>query len=135
MGPRGAIPFFTDEDVPDSVGEAIKRAGHGLTRLRDAMLRGSADPVVAAACRQGGLVLVTHNYRHFRKHSRDLETTQKVLDRLSRVEMECSQIIAAKRIADEMALIELEWERQGGPDQPGMRVSIGDKVVRIARSS
>jgi len=133
MGPRGPIPFFTDEDVADSVGEAIKAAGHELTRLRDAMLRGSADPVVAAACREGGLVLVTHNYRHFRKHSRDLETTQKSLDKLSRVELECSQVIAARRFTEEVALIELEWERQGGSDQPGMRITIGDKVVRLAR--
>jgi hypothetical protein len=133
MGPRGPIPFFTDEDVADSVGEAIKAAGHGLTRLRDAMLRGSADPVVAAACREGGLVLVTHNYRHFRRHSRELEATQKRLDRLSRVELECSQVIAAHRFTEEIALIELEWERQGGPDQPGMRIAIGDKIIRLAR--
>lgn len=133
MGPRGPIPFFTDEDVADSVGEAIKQAGHDLTRLRDAMLRGSADPVVAAACREGGLVLITHNYRHFRKHSRDLETTQKTLDRLSRIDLEWSQVIAARRIAEEMALIELEWERQGGPDQLGMLITIGDRIVRLAR--
>lgn len=133
MGPRGPIPFFTDEDVADSVGEAIKTAGHELTRLRDAMLRGSADPVVAAACREGGLVLVTHNYRHFRKHSREFEATQKALDRLSRVELECSQVIAAQRITEEIALIEFEWERQSSPDQPGMRIAIGDKIVRLAR--
>lgn len=133
MGPRGPIPFFTDEDVADSVGRAIVSAGHDLTRLRDVMLRGSADPVVAAACREGGFVLVTHNYRHFRKHSRELETTQKSLDRLSRVELECSQVIAARRFDDELLLIELEWERQGGSTNPGMRVTIGDKIVRIAR--
>ena len=45
----------------------------------------------------------------------------------------CSQVIAAGRLTDEIALIELEWERQGGADQPGMRVTIGDKVVRLAR--
>lgn len=133
MGPRGPIPFFTDEDVADSVGTAIEQAGHKLVRLRDAMLRGSADPVVAAACREGGLVLVTHNYRHFRKHSRDLETTQKTLDRLSRIDLECSQVIAARRIAEEMALIELEWERQCGPDHPGMLIVIGHKIVRLSR--
>ncbi|MGN6619915.1 MAG: hypothetical protein ACTHKR_02470, partial [Sphingomonas sp.] len=59
--------------------------------------------------------------------------TQKTLDRLSRVELECSQVVAARRFTEEIALLELEWERQGGPDQPGMRVTIGDKVVRLSR--
>ena len=67
MAARAVIPFFTDNDVPDSVGDVIAAAGHKLTRLRDAMLTDSADPVVAAACREHGQVLVTHNWKDFRK--------------------------------------------------------------------
>lgn len=134
MASRRQIPFFTDMDVADSVGEAIIAAGHQLTRLRDVMLGDSADPVVAAACREGGLVLVSHNYRDFRKISRELEVTNGDFDRLSRIEMGCSQVIGAARFVAELSIIELEWARRlADPDGPGMRIFIGDRVVRVAR--
>lgn len=134
MVSRRQIPFFTDMDVADSVGEAILASGHKLTRLRDVMLGDTADPVVAAACREGGLVLVSHNYRDFRKISKDLEVANGDFDRLSRIEMGCSQVIGAARFVAELSLIELEWaKRLADPEGQGMRIFIGDQIVRVAR--
>ena len=76
MAMPNPIPFFTDADVPDSVGDFLIEAGHEVTRLRHVLLNDSPDPVVATACRESGLVLVTHNYRDFRKISADFQMTK-----------------------------------------------------------
>ena len=133
MARRRKIPFFTDEDVADSVGDAILAAGHKLARLREVMVRGSADPVVATACRESGLVLVTHNYRDFRRISHDLEVTRGRFDRLHRIELICSQTIAADRFRKELPLIEHEWNNHPADADFGIRIVIGDKIVRVDR--
>ena len=133
MARRSKIPFFTDEDVADSVGDAIIAAGHKLTRVRDTMIRGSADPVVATASREGGLVLITHNYRDFRRITKDLQTTQRRFDRLHRIELICSQTIAAERFKKELPLIEHEWRAHSPDAEFGIRIVIGDNIVRVDR--
>lgn len=86
------IPFFTDNDVDDALGDFLKDSGHGLVRLRDQMLTDSPDPVVAAACRENGWVLVTHNVRHFKAISQKEEHETGEPDRLCRIEMDCHQV-------------------------------------------
>lgn len=131
---RKPIPFFTDNDVADSVGEAIIAAGHQLTRLRDYMLTDSPDEIVAAACRAAGLVLVTHNYRDFRQIlKREADLTKRQANHLCRIELSCKQFRGAERLSAEVALIEHEWARyRGAPDQP-MRIEIGDTFIRLGR--
>jgi predicted nuclease of predicted toxin-antitoxin system len=133
MATRKPIPFFTDADVPDSVGDFLIEAGHEVTRLRHVMLQNSNDPVVATACREAGLVLITHNYRDFRKISHDLQMTRGRFDSLHRVELVCSQVIAARRIKQEIGLIQSEWANHPEDAEFGIRIVIGDNVVRIDR--
>jgi predicted nuclease of predicted toxin-antitoxin system len=129
------IPFFTDMDVPDSVGEVIRAAGHDLVRLRDVMLQDSPDPVVAAACRESGRVLVTHNYKDFRRIVwNQAQVTRAEVNRLCRIELACSQVIAARRIEEELPLIKFEWaQRLRAPDR-AMRITIDVAIVRLARN-
>jgi predicted nuclease of predicted toxin-antitoxin system len=126
------IPFFTDNDVADGVGGILEFAGHTVVRLRDVMLDNSPDPVVAAACRENGLVLVTHNVKHFKTIVRAHEITHGEVDRLCRVELECKQIDAIERIAAALPIIESEWARLG-ENKVGLRISIGDRVIRVHR--
>lgn len=135
MPARAVIPFFTDNDVPDSVGDVIAAAGHKLTRLRDAMLTDSADPVVAAACREHGQVLVTHNWKDFRKILKaDAAVSEKYANSLCRIEMRCEQYRSADRLKAELPIIEQEWARhQANPTQP-MWVEIGDEHIRVSRA-
>jgi len=130
---KPTIPFFTDADVPDSVGDFLLQAGHEVTRLRHVMLENSEDPVVATACREAGLVLVTHNYRDFRKISTDLQMTRGRFDMLHRVELICSQVIARKRMEMELPLIESLWLAHPADAEFGIRIVVGDQVVRIDR--
>lgn len=122
------IPFFTDNDVEDAVGDFLRDSGHTVQRLRDVMLRDSPDPVVDANCRENGLVLITHNYRHFRGHAHKLRLQGVPLKPLSRIDMECHQTEAVQRLQAAMHLIEAEWKRRKGV---GMRISICKATVRI----
>ena len=126
------IPFFTDNDVPEEVGGFLEESGHSVIRLRKAMLVTSADPVVAAACREHGRVLITHNIRHFRAIVRQYEVTKAEVDRLCRIEMGCHQAAALDRMRVALPLIEFEWSRLG-PDKTGLRFYIGDTVLRTHR--
>jgi len=126
------IPFFTDNDIPDSVGEFLKDSGHDLTRLRDVMLTTSADPIVATACRESQLVLVTHNIKDFRKIAKDYEITKKEADGLCRVEMGCDQVRARERIEEALDVVEAEWRRLGRT-KSGLIIHIGNSFIRIYR--
>lgn len=130
---RPVISFFTDNDVADSVGVALMKGGHVVTRLRDAMLTDSPDPIVATACREGGMVLVTHNYRDFRRISSQLQVTSGRFDLLDRIELGCSQVIAARRVAEELILIEHEFIRRGGKPGSGMRIQVRDRSLIFSR--
>lgn len=126
------IPFFTDNDVDDDVGEFLRDSGHDVIRLRDVMLNTSTDPVVATACRENGRVLITHNYRHFREIIRRYEIAKREIDRLCRVEMGCEQINSLDRIRMELPVIEFEWARLG-EEKSGLRIFIGKNMVRVHR--
>jgi hypothetical protein len=123
-----AIPFFTDNDVEDAVGDLLKDSGHSVTRLREVMLKDSPDPVVDANCRQYGLVLVTHNWKHFRRIARELDLGSGKVKHLSRIDMELHQSDGPRRMEEALPLIEAEWCRRGGV---GLQISICKQVVRI----
>jgi len=124
----GPIPFFTDNDVEDAVGDFLNDSGHTVQRLRDFMLRNSPDPVVDANCREHGLVLVTHNYKHFKRIAHDLRLSGVPIKPVSRIDMECHQSEAVGRLTDLLPIIEAEWKRKQGI---GLRMSILKATVRI----
>lgn len=129
---RSPIPFFTDNDVPDGVGDFLKDSGHTVIRLREVMLEDSPDPIIAANCRENGMVLVTHNIKHFRQIVKQYEITKAETDRLCRVELGCKQIDAIVRVKDFLPIIESEWQRMGST-KAGLRIYIGDGILRLHR--
>jgi predicted nuclease of predicted toxin-antitoxin system len=122
------IPFFTDNDVEDAVGDFLRSCDHEVTRLRDVMLSNSADPVVDANCRENGLVLITHNYKHFRKIARELQMDGRIVKRLNRIDMEIHQSEGPRRMSEVLHLIEAEWEAGRG-----IQASICKAIIRIYR--
>ena len=128
------LPIFTDNDVPDSVGAVFMAAGHAVTRLRDCMANNTADQVVEAACRAGGLVLVTHNYKDFRRIARDQAgLTKRQTHELCRIELLCRQPNSARRVREEMEFIAMGWERFLADQSAAMCVTIGENFVKLAR--
>lgn len=125
------IPFFTDQNVPDSVGEVLKAAGHGVTRLRDVMDTKTADPIIGVACADSGQVLVSHD-GDFRATSKRLQITQRqYLNLLHRIQLRCPEPQSAKRIGDAMSIIESEWQLVL-PERP-MVIEILAGSIKICR--
>jgi predicted nuclease of predicted toxin-antitoxin system len=106
---KPVIPFFTDQNVPDSTGKALLSAGHALTRLRDVMLTTSPDPIVAIACAENSQVLVSHD-NDFKAVAKRLQMSQRQYRRLHRVDLRCFEPEGAQRMLDAMSLIEHEWQ-------------------------
>lgn len=130
-GEKPTIAFFTDQNVPDSVGATLLQAGHGLTRLRDVMDTKTADPVIAVACAQSGHVLVSHD-PDFKAIAKRLKITQRQYhNSLHRVHMRCPEPRSAQRIRDALSLIEFEWTLVQ-EDRPVV-IEITDVAIRICR--
>jgi len=129
---KSKIPFFTDNDVDDALGEFLKDSGHSVTRLRDVMLTDSPDPIVATACREAGLVLITHNVRHFKAISQKQEHSTGRPDKLCRIEMECHQVDSVDRMKIALPTIESEWDLLGAEKQ-GLRITVAKRLLRICK--
>jgi predicted nuclease of predicted toxin-antitoxin system len=126
------IPFFTDNCVPDSVGNAIIAAGHQLTRLRDCMLTDTKDPVIAIACAEGGQVLVSHD-NDFKAVAKRLQISQgQYQKRLHRVDLRCEEPSSAHRLEVAMSLIEHEWMVANHRGH-AMVIEIKDSLIRVLR--
>jgi hypothetical protein len=125
------IPFFTDNNVPDSVGHSILAAGHELTRLRQVMPHNSEDKSVAAACVMSGLVLVSFD-NDFNGIAERLNMSQTAARGLHRIDMQCFEPDGASRIRDAMSLIEHEWRYAKILGIP-LLVQIGKNHIRVRR--
>ena len=128
------IPFFTDNCVPNSVGDAIAAAGHPLFRLREHMAGDSEDRVIAVACAENGHVLVTLD-NDFKAIAKRLQVTQGQYRKLlHRIDLHCDENLGAQRIKEAMSIIEHEWLLvcKGGRDFP-MVIQISNVAIRILR--
>jgi predicted nuclease of predicted toxin-antitoxin system len=59
MAGQPPIRFFVDHCVPDSVGRALRDAGHEVILLRQRIAPDSLDPLVAAVSEMNGAILVS----------------------------------------------------------------------------
>jgi predicted nuclease of predicted toxin-antitoxin system len=131
MPERPCIPFFTDQNVPDSVGEYLKSVGHQLTRLRDVMAIDTPDPIIEVACSKSGHVLLSHD-KDFKQVSKRLNITQKQYrNSLHRIILRCPEPNDVKRISEALPLIELEWLLLN--ENLPMIIEIRDKGILISR--
>lgn len=129
--PSSVIPFFTDQNVADPVGDVLASRGHRLTRLRDVMPAHSPDQVVAAACSLHGQVLVTHD-KDFKAMAKRLGYTQmQFRHSLHRIQLRCPEFDAATRVGLALSLIEAEWELASS-DQP-MVIELTNETIRVWR--
>jgi len=131
MVERLVIRFFTDNNVPDSVGDALIEAGHQITRLREVMPTNTEDQVIEVACSRAGHVLVTHD-SDFRTTAKRLGITRRQYQhKLHRVQLRCEEPRSARRVREAMSLIEHEWAclQEGRP----MVIEIRDELIRIVR--
>jgi predicted nuclease of predicted toxin-antitoxin system len=126
------IPFFTDQNVADSVGATITELSHDLTRLRTVLATDTQDPLVALACADGGHVLVSHD-PDFKAIARRFGLTQREQRKhLHRIDLRCFEPLAAGRIREAMSLIESEWQIALSRNAP-MVIEIREQSIRTNR--
>jgi len=133
------IHFFTDEDVPRGIGEYLQERGHTVTRLQDQLAKGSPDPIVAATCREAGLVLVTFNYKDFEKILRQNDVfyiagkrpTKKHVKTMHRVDFGCEHHVGRAAIEKYIDIVENELSKEELTIDK--RVMIGRTHCRIYR--
>jgi len=128
---RKVIPFFTDQNVPDSVSNYLLSLGHSVVRLRNIMPTDTKDPVIAVACSRSGHVLITHD-TDFKTAARRLQITQRQYrEGLHRILMRCPEPIGARRLELAMTIIEHEWAR-ATISQP-MNIEIQEGSIKVLR--
>jgi predicted nuclease of predicted toxin-antitoxin system len=132
MADRPRIKFFTDENVPDSVGRMLADAGHDVATLRDHLVRGSPDQVVAKFSELLVAVLVSLD-RDFDSLAPRIGVGQRRFRRLSRISIKCDEPRAAERIKSALSLIEHEWQVAQTCSDQRMIVEVGTTHIRTIR--
>jgi hypothetical protein len=104
--PAVRMLLLIDENVPDSVTRFCRERGH------DVRLVGTPDPVIATLGDPWSAVVVTWNYRDFKAlASRIPPGNRRHFRRLSMIAFRCRESHGARRLADEMDMIEYAYER------------------------
>jgi predicted nuclease of predicted toxin-antitoxin system len=133
MARRGAIKFFVDQNVPDSVGTVLRNRGHHVTLLREVIPTASPDPLVASTALLNRAVLVSFD-RDFDQKRAEAQVGHRH-NRLSRIILKCREPEAAPRIGIAMSFIEAEWRlmRSKAATQKRMIIEVlglGLKTIR-----
>jgi predicted nuclease of predicted toxin-antitoxin system len=91
------------------------------------------DQVVAVACSENALVLVTHD-KDFKAIAKHLNVTQKATARLHRISLRCPEVLSAGRVMAAMEVIENEWLRlQEKDDGAALAIEIYERFIKIIR--
>jgi hypothetical protein len=101
--------FLTDHNVPDSVGDTLRRLGHDIVRLRNVMAVNTTDPVVARAAIEDNRVLLSwdrdFNQQRFKSPR---------FEGLSRLSMSGPEMYGATRLEAVFDVIEFALRRSAG---------------------
>ncbi len=132
MGAAAPISFFIDNCVPDSVGRALKAAGHQVVNLREVIAPDSPDQVVATLCDQNGLVLVSLDKDFDELHKR-AGVSRRRFRKLRRIKIACDEPSAARRVQLALSLIEHEVVVADQRPDKRMIVEIGHTRITTVR--
>jgi predicted nuclease of predicted toxin-antitoxin system len=131
--PRVILKFFLDEGVPDSVGTALRTAGHDVILLRESgIAKGSPDTIVCTAAEANDAILVAHD-GDMKQLAKDRGISQGRFRSLSLLKLECRESQAAKRVADAISLVEHEWQVAGAGRRRRIFIVIGASMIRTHR--
>lgn len=124
--------FLLDQNVPDSVGEALEELGHEVILARDVFLDRTPDQIVATVAENMDAILVSNDY-DYRTIAPRIPIGRSRFQRLSRVHLRCSEPQAANRIRDAMSFLEFEFGLAQNSHDRRMIVEIRDRVIRTIR--
>lgn len=125
--------FMLDENVANSVAEALKSLGHEVLHVKDVMPTGSPDEAVAAAAEHQQAILITHDKDFKRVVSRVPNKQRAFFRNLSRILLCCDEWKAADRVEKSFSFVEHEfcWAKENGDGR--MMLQIGREHIRSNR--
>jgi hypothetical protein len=126
MADRLVIAFLTDNNVPDSLGNYLRRRGHDVVRVRTVMPADSPDPVIAEAAMRASRVLISWD-KDF-NHQRFLKPRFR---KLSRIGFSCPEVEAVNRLKEVIDLIEFEYGRSGLAKP--LLIKVGSDKIQMRR--
>jgi hypothetical protein len=100
------LRFFTDENVPDSVGRYLRGRGHSVFRAKAHLAEGSPDQVVATTAMEDDRILVSQD-----KDFNHQRFAQPRFARLSRIGLVGPGPTLVAALRENIHLIEAEWTR------------------------
>jgi predicted nuclease of predicted toxin-antitoxin system len=129
---RPTLRFFLDEGVPDSVGRALKAAGHEVLYIRQNLAPGSPDELVCAVSEVHEAILVALDADMKKLANRHGVGRQRYRT-LSLLKLSCRETRAADRAQSALSLIEHEWNHGTSNSDRRVFIEIGDAFIRTAR--
>jgi hypothetical protein len=121
------VRFLLDEDVPHPVGEFLERRGHEVFYVEDALVKESADTLLAQWVDVNEGIVVTHNHKHFQKLvSRVPFGGRARFRKASRLSLKCKQARALQRVSALIESIEFEYAQCQLRQDKRLMCTIGD---------
>lgn len=126
--------FLLDEDVPRPVGEFLAERGHAVFYVEDALVKGSADILLAQWVDVNEGVVITHNARHFNLLvARVPQGGRTRFRKASRLTLRCAQTRSLRRVKELIDDIEREHALCQQRADKRMMIEIGDSYIRQDR--
>lgn len=124
--------FVLDENVPAAVGKALQNHKCEVSSIRDHVLTGSPDPVVATAALELNAVLVTFD-ADFKHRSNGLtQSHRKRFRQLSRILFRLNEWEAARRLSEVMDFVVSEYRLAEKTKKP-LILTISKDFLRTER--
>jgi predicted nuclease of predicted toxin-antitoxin system len=127
------LHLLLDHNVPDSVAQVFRERGHIVALLREIMPTDSPDPVVATVGDMDGAILISCDHDFDSIAPRILKGMRARFRRLSRIAIRCPEFHAARRIAEAMEFIELEYKTAQSRSDKRMFIEIQTTGLKTNR--
>ena len=128
------MKFLIDENVPHSVAIFLQQRGHEIVFVRDVLLPGTPDPVVAAIGDQMEAIVVTWNQSDFRNLvARAPIGTRQRFRNLGRITFRCNETRGRTRVEQLIESIEFEHLQCQKQGDSRLIVEIGENFFRVIR--
>jgi predicted nuclease of predicted toxin-antitoxin system len=128
------VRLLIDEDVPQSVVDFLQERGHEAILVREILLPGAADPVIAAIGDELEAIIVTWNQKDFRRlASRTPPRTGRAFRRLGRISFRCHESRGRSRLEQVIESIEFEYQQSLKLSDSRLIMEVGETYFRVLR--
>lgn len=130
----GPMTLLIDENVPESVADFFRERGHNVLSVRDVLLPGTPDSVIAKYGNQIGAIVVTWNHKDFKKLiTRVPDGLGATFHRLGRINFRCVEPRGRQRAEDLIDLIEFEYDQCQRLTDKRIMMEIGERSFKSIR--